>query len=238
MKPEYAIIIPVKNEAECLGEVLSELKKVLGDQLGSRVTIAVGLNGCTDRSRQIAAEHGVLVGESKEEGYGHGCLAAMAACPDVSAYLFFAGDGANDPADIERLIELYESCGCPFVMGLRDFELQTWWEEFGRALPNLLLGAACAALGGQFFHDLGPLRLIDRDLLEKIAPRELTWGWTVEAQMAAARLGISIATVSVVERPRIAGQQKVSGVSLWRSASIGWKIFLAAWRTRFRSISD
>ena len=123
-------------------------------------------------------------------------------------------------------------------MGLRKFELATWSSEFGRALPNLLLGIACAALGGQFFHDLGPLRLIERRLFEKIDPQEQTWGWTIEAQIMAARFGEAITPITVSERPRLSGEQKVSGVSLTRSAKIGWKIFLAAVRTRFRKLDS
>ncbi len=242
MSPDYAIIIPVQNEAECLGDVLDELKTALGDAFGSRYLIAVGLNACSDDSRSVAEEAKVVVGETSDPGYGHGCQAAIraanAAAPNLKAYLFLAGDGANVPEDIFRLTELYEEGNgqCQFVMGLRTFELTAWWDEFGRALPNLLLGIACAALGGQFFHDLGPLRLIDRRLLEQINPRELTWGWTIEAQIMASRLGREITTIPVIERPRLRGEQKVSGVSLIRSAKIGWKIFLAAVRARIREI--
>ena len=39
-------------------------------------------------------------------------------------------------------------------------ELRTWWQEFGRAVPNLILGVAGIFLTGRFHHDLGPLRLV------------------------------------------------------------------------------
>ncbi|NNE92512.1 MAG: glycosyltransferase, partial [Verrucomicrobiales bacterium] len=127
MPSKFAIIIPVQNEAECLGEVLSELKPLLAEIDRHEFVIAVGLNGCTDRSGEIATEAGVLVGESDRSGYGHGCLAAIDAAlnvePDIAAFVFYAGDGANDPRDIERLIDLYENGGSKFVMGLREFDL-------------------------------------------------------------------------------------------------------------------
>jgi len=245
VNPEYAIIIPVQNEAACLGDVLAEIKKCFADNDDSRFAIAVGLNACIDNSRQIAGNSGVLVGETADSGYGHGCMAAIhaanAALPDLKAYIFVAGDGANFPDDIIRLADAFESDNGgekKTIMGLRKFELATWSSEFGRALPNLLLGIACAALGGQFFHDLGPLRLIERRLFEKIDPQELTWGWTIEAQIMAARFGEAITPITVSERPRLSGEQKVSGVSLTRSAKIGWKIFLAAVRTRFRKLDS
>lgn len=233
----FAVIIPVCNEAECLGDVLDELKLQLASD---RFVIAVGLNGTTDGSGKIAAGKGVLTGETAERGYGFGCLAAIEALEQageaVDGYVFVAGDGANRPEDVQRLVDLHEGTGARFVMGLRYFEWEIWRQEFGRALPNLVLGLVSAILTGRFYHDLGPLRLIERDLFERLELLELTWGWTMEAQIVASRLGEKIETISVTERPRRAGKQKVSGVSLWRSAWIGWQICLAAVRARFRKL--
>ena len=58
-------------------------------------------------------------------------------------------------------------------------------------------------------------------------------GWTIEAQVRAARLGAEIAEVPVRERQRIAGRQKVSRVSLRRTFAIGVKIIAAGFRARF-----
>ena len=226
----YAIIIPVQNEAAVIGSTLDELQRNLHDNC----VIAVGLNACTDESRDICTERGVIIGETKKSGYGWGCQAAIDALESQTeprAYLFYAGDGANDPADLAKLIEAFENGDSNFVMGLRKFELQSWFDEFGRALPNLILGTACTLLGGQFHHDLGPLRLIERDLFRRMQLREMVWGWTIEAQIRAAQLGAKITPVEIGERPRQGGEQKVSGVSLGRSSKIGWEIFKAAWRT-------
>ena len=47
----------------------------------------------------------------------------------------------------------------------------------------------------------------------------MTFGWTIEAQIAAARLRSAICEIPVNERRRIAGQQKVSGVTWQRTLS-------------------
>ena len=60
----------------------------------------------------------------------------------------------------------------------------------------------------------------------------MTFGWTIEAQIAAARLRAAIHEIPVTERRRIAGQQKVSGVTWQRTLSIGCKIVAAGHRTR------
>jgi hypothetical protein len=89
-------------------------------------------------------------------------------------------------------------------------------------------------LVGRWFKDLAPLRLIDRELFEAIAPREKTFGWTIEPQIGAARLGAAMCEVPASERPRLAGVQKVSGVTWWRTFSIGCRILIAGLRARAR----
>jgi hypothetical protein len=121
------------------------------------------------------------------------------------------------------------------VLGARTMR-RTNWAVMGlsHVLANLSLGLWAAVLGGQWFTDLGPLRLIERRLFERIAPREMTFGWTIEAQVAAGLLGIKIIEVPASERRRIAGEQKVSGVTWLRTFSIGCRILAAGWRTRVR----
>jgi hypothetical protein len=104
-------------------------------------------------------------------------------------------------------------------------------------VANAALGLWCGALCGRPFSDLGPLRMIDRGLFEKIAPQEMTFGWTIETQIAAARLRAAICEIPVNERRRIGGQQKVSGVTWQRTFAIGCQIVAAGYRTRrvFRS---
>src|SRR5205807_7055581 len=118
----YAIIIPACNEEACLGAVLQELSAVLDAR---RFVFAVGVNGSSDRTAEIARAHGAIVGETAERGYGHGCQAAIDAlrqsAAPVEAYIFFAADGANDPADIHLLVEAYES-GRSFVLGCRTMQ--------------------------------------------------------------------------------------------------------------------
>jgi hypothetical protein len=98
-------------------------------------------------------------------------------------------------------------------------------------IANAMLGAWCGILSGRRFSDLGPLRIISRSLFERIAPREMTFGWTIEAQIAAANLQAKICELPVMERRRLAGQQKVSGVTWRQTLTIGCRILAAAHRT-------
>jgi hypothetical protein len=148
--------------------------------------------------------------------------------------VFFAGDGASDPRDVASLVRHYED-GYAMVLGARTLRRSNWTVMgLSHVLANFSLGTWAAVLSGKWFTDLGPLRLIERRLFETIAPREMTFGWTIEAQIAAGLLGIEIIEVPASERPRMAGEQKVSGVTWLRTFSIGCRILAAGWRTRLR----
>lgn len=230
-----AIIIPACNEEACLDRVLREL---LAGVDREKFVVAVGVNDSTDRTAEIARGHGVIVGQTEARGYGHGCQAAIEAVrkavPEVRAYLFMAGDGANHPADLGGLVEAYEN-GAALVLGMRTGQWRNWSVMTPpHVVANLVLGAWCGLLTGRWFADLAPFRLIERQLFERLALREMTVGWTIEAQIGAALLAAEICKVPVRERRRLAGRQKVSGVTWRRSLTIGLRILAAGWRARRR----
>lgn len=232
--PRFAVIIPACDEEPCLGAVLDELHAALA---GRSYLVAVGVNGTADRTAEIARAHGALVAETAARGYGHGCQAAIDLLerehPPVDGYVFFAADGANDPRDILKLLAARE-IGAPMVLGCRT-RLRANWRlmNLQYVAANRAFGALCGLLTGRFFADLGPLRFIGRELFHTLRLREWTVGWTIEAQVRAARLGAEIIEVPVRERERLAGRQKISRVSLRRTFSIGVKIIAAGFRARF-----
>jgi glycosyltransferase involved in cell wall biosynthesis len=232
---QIAIVIPACNEEPCLGFVLDELLGVIDPE---KFVVAIGVNASSDRTAEIARARGVSVAETSKRGYGHGCQSAIdlltAIAPQVRAYIFFAGDGASDPGDLARLVEAYEQ-GHTFVLGARTGVFPNWRTmHLSHVVANFAVALWCGLLAGRWFKDLAPLRLIDRRLFEAIAPREMTFGWTIEPQIAAARLGASICEVPANERPRLAGMQKVSGVTWRRTFAIGCRILAAGWRARLR----
>ena len=238
---QLAVIIPACDEEACIGSVLDELGAALDPE---RFVVAVGVNGSSDRTAEIARARGVWVAETQERGYGYGCQSAIdllaRVLPPMRAYIFLAGDGASDPQDVRKLVDAYEQ-GYSLVLGARTAQLSNWRTmRFSHVIANFAVALWCGVLAGRWFRDLAPVRLIERKLFESIAPREMTFGWTIEAQIAAARLGAPICEVSARERPRLAGQQKVSGVTWRRTFAIGCRILAAGFRTRrrFRAIED
>ncbi|MEY2488072.1 MAG: hypothetical protein QOC70_14 [Verrucomicrobiota bacterium] len=235
IRPRFAVIIPACDEEECIGHVLDELSATIDPE---KFVIVVGVNGSSDGTAEVARRCGVLVSETSERGYGHGCQSAIdlvaAAIPSVRAYIFLAGDGASDPQDVRKLVAAYEQ-GYAFVLGARTSQVSNWRVmRLSHVIANFALALWCGLLAGRWFRDLAPLRLIDRELFEAIAPREKTFGWTIEPQVAAARLGVAICEVAASERPRLAGKQKVSGVTWRRTFAIGCRILVAGFRARAR----
>lgn len=225
------IVIPACDEAECIVEVTTELRQALDPE---RFPIAVGVNGSRDDTAALCRRAGLLTGETVLRGYGHGCLAAIARLkelePEVGAYIFVAADGANDPRDIPALLAKAAE-GFDLVLGARTNR----WANVAvmkpsHVLANRLLGLWASWLSGFYYTDLGPLRLIRRPAFEAMNLQELTYGWTIEPQIVAPSLGLSVAEVSVAERRRLRGRQKVSGVTLRQTLRVGLAIMAAGWR--------
>ncbi len=229
----YAIIIPACDEEPCIAAVLEELASVLDPE---RFIVAVGVNDTRDRTAEIARDLGAVVGETDARGYGRGCQEAIDEIGRrgiaVRGYIFFAADGANDSRDIATLVAEHER-GAAMVLGSRTMHRANWTSDNAHYLvANRVFGALVGLLTGRSFSDLGPLRLIQRDLFHALHLSEWTYGWTIEAQIRAVLLGAKIVEVAVSERARIAGEQKVGRVSWQRTLSIGVRIVAAGVRSR------
>jgi glycosyltransferase involved in cell wall biosynthesis len=106
VKPACSVVIPAYNEEPRIGRTLRSYAAHLRD-----TEIIVVLNGCTDRSAEVAraaaADHSCIrVIEIRERAGKGGALARglALACGDVIA--FTDADGATDPAELERLCAL------------------------------------------------------------------------------------------------------------------------------------
>ncbi|MBV9128328.1 MAG: hypothetical protein JO117_09610 [Verrucomicrobia bacterium] len=242
-----ALILPACHEEETIVPVLDELRATL-DPVDDWI-VAVGVNGSpagVDRTAELARQHPLapVVAETPARGYGHGCQAAIDQLEALglipSAYLFFAADGANDARDLSKLLDAHRA-GFNFVVGSRTAPLGgqnlavMGWPH---VLANRILGVWCGLLTGRWFQDIGPLRLIESELFRRLQLRDWSFGWTIEAQITAARLGAAMIEIPVRERPRLAGQQKVSKVNWRRTLLIGGQIALAGWRTRLRALAS
>lgn len=218
------LIIPAFNEEGAVGGVVDAIPAGLVRE------VLVCDNNSTDATAAVAAAHGATVVPAPRPGYGSACLAgldyvaawASDELPDVVA--FCDGDGSDYPAQLARVLEPLRSGDVDLVIGSRALGER----EAGSMLPHQRFGNWLATSlirwrWGADFTDLGPMRAVRYDALQRIGMADPDFGWTVEMQVKAARLGLRCVEVPVDYRARAAGHSKVSG-SLKNSFLAGEKI--------------
>jgi hypothetical protein len=213
-----AIIIPALNEEQSIAAVLRSIPRDFAAQ------IIVVDNGSSDQTSARAREAGAEVVTEPKRGYGRACLAGLAQLrDDIEAVAFLDADGSDDPTALPQLLEPIERDEADFVVSARTLDGAkkhlTPQQRFGNALACGLI----RLFWGHRFSDLGPMRVIRRDALEKLKMSDLTWGWTVEMQIKAVQHQLRIQEIPVVYRERAAGKSKISG-TLVGSARAGAKI--------------
>ncbi len=200
-----AVVIPVLNEAEALPKVLTGIP-------GWVAAVVVADNGSTDGSADVAREHGAIVVREPRRGYGSACLKAIAALPPgIEVVVFMDGDASDDASQMAALVGPIARGEADMVLGSRVLGKR----EAGALTPQQIFGNALACglirlLWGARFTDLGPFRAIRRTSLEALEMTDPDYGWTVEMQVRAAKVGLVCLEIPADYRRRI-GTSKVSG---------------------------
>ena len=205
------VIIPAFNEAESIGKVLNDIPKDLVRE------IIVVSNGSTDDTEVNAQKAGATVLREERKGYGSACLKGMAHIaqkpqdqqPDI--VVFLDGDYSDYPEEMPLLIQPIWEAGVHLVIGSRALGNR----EKGAMMPQQIFGNWLATtlikwLYRVKFTDLGPFRAIRYSKLLEIDMQDPTFGWTVEMQVKAAKLGLTCIEVPVNYRQRI-GVSKITG---------------------------
>jgi glycosyltransferase involved in cell wall biosynthesis len=213
-----ALVIPVINEGETIAGVVGAVSRDFFDE------IIVVDGGSRDDTVARARAAGARVLVEPGAGYGAACLVGARAAADCEVIAFIDGDGSDDPRDLVRVV-------APILFGDRDFVIGSRTRgkrEPGsmgahQLLAGRLAGLAMRALYGVRYTDMGPLRAIRRDALEKLGMREMTYGWNLEMQMRAARAKLPILELSVTHRQRAGGESKVAG-SLRGTLRASWNL--------------
>ena len=111
------------------------------------------------------------------------------------------------------------------VRGVVEPGALTPQQQAGNAIATLLMRLLCGAR----VSDLGPVRAIRRDTLLALDMREMTYGWSTEMLVKAARAGLRIVEAPVDYHRRVGGESKVSG-TLSGTVRAGWRILGAVMR--------
>ncbi len=223
--PIVDVVIPAYNEEGSIGKVVSDIPKHLVRH------IIVGNNGSTDKTKAVATAAGAVVVDEPRSGYGNACLAGMdyvaqlKVQPDILA--FIDGDYSDYPEQITLLLDQIKS-GHDLVIGSRALgDLQKGSMTPAQLFGNWLATNLIRLIYKVEFTDLGPFRAVRYEKLMEMKMADRDFGWTVEMQVKAAKLGMSCTEVAVDYRKRI-GVSKVSGTikgTILAGHKILWTIF-------------
>ena len=202
------VLVPARNEAESLPEVLAALEDTRPDY-----RVLVVDNGSTDATAGVAREAGARVVAEPRPGYGRACQAGIAAearrqhPPGVLAFL--DADDRRGPAELPRVVEPVRRGSADLVLGRRR-------REDGvpphAAAGNALVSAVLRGLYGWAGRDMGPLRAIRFRSLLALGLDDPDFGWNVQMHVRALRAGLTVREVPVRFEPRQRGESKISGV--------------------------
>ena len=118
LKKSVSFVIPCRNEQETLGSVLSKINKLCKDDFRDRLTeVIVCDNASTDRSAEIAGEHGAKVVHCERKGYGSALLCGIKEAV-FEVVVFADADETYDFLETPKLVEELEK-GFDLVIGSR-----------------------------------------------------------------------------------------------------------------------
>ena len=214
-----AVVIPTLNEAGAIPLVVREVPREFVRE------IIVADSGSTDGTAEAARAAGARVVALAERGYGRACAAgAAAASPECDILVFLDGDG-SDRADLMGVLVAPIRAGThDFVIGSRARgDREPGAMNWHQLLAGYLAGLVTWMLYGVRYSDMCAFRAIRRDILMRLGMREMTYGWNLEMQMRAARMGLRILEIPLPYRRRAGGHSKVAG-TLGGSIRAGWRI--------------
>ena len=197
------VIIPALNEAATVAGVVHEL------QARGLRRICVVDNGSCDRTAQVARQAGATVVEEPRRGYGQACWRGLQTAA-AEWILFCDADGSDDLGVLPQWLAAGQEYD--LILGNRRGTAAgraslTPVQNFGNGLATALMRWGW----GHRYRDLGPLRLVRRAALERIAMEDRGFGWTIEMQVRAVEEQLRIWEPPVDYRPRQGGRSKISG---------------------------
>lgn len=192
---DFTIVIPAKNEAANLQDLLPELIS-----LYPQAEIIVVNDGSTDNTQEVCKKNNVnVINHVYSKGNGASIkTGARAARGEI--IVFMDGDGQHQPKDISRLLAELEG-GADMCVGARDSKSQA---SVGRSLANAFYNKLATLISGHSVADLtSGFRAVYRNKFSSfiyLLPNGFSYPTTIT--MAFFRAGFSVKYVPIVALAR------------------------------------
>ena len=194
------VVFPCLNEEKALPWVL--------DRLPDGYRAIVVDNGSTDRSAEVAREHGAIVVSELRRGFGAAAHAGLlaATAPIVA---FCDADASMDPRDLPRVVDPVVAGTADLVLGRRRPTTRGAWPLHAR-IANRALAALMRGATKLDLHDLGPMRAANREAMLALDLKDRRSGYPLETLLRGHAEGWRVLEVDSPYSPRI-GRSKVTG---------------------------
>jgi hypothetical protein len=216
--PEVSIIIPCRDEAETIGEVVRAAYQAAG-AAGYAAEVLVVDNGSTDASAERAAAAGARVVRQPIRGYGAACLRGIEEARGEHL-VFLDGDGTYDPAVLSRFVEPLRA-GYEMVLGTRR-NGQMLRGSMTHAHRHLLEPLQTHLLRSRFGMRVSDvrcgMRALSRGALQRMRMGATGMEFASEMLVEAVKQDVQVVEVPVEFRPRPEGGSRRTLEGGWRVA--------------------
>jgi glycosyltransferase involved in cell wall biosynthesis len=217
--PEIAILIPCYNEEITIGKVIADFRTQLPDAV-----IYVFDNCCTDRTAEIAREHGARVLPEARKGKGF-VIESMFDSIRADLYIMVDGDDTYAAENVHKLLEPVRSGRADMVVGAR---LAQFTDTSFRPLHVFGNRLVCGLINKIFHADLTDIMSGYRAFNSKVVQRipVVSAGFEVETELTIQMLYYRL---TVIEIPCPYRHRPGGSISKLRTLPDGirvlWKLF-------------
>jgi glycosyltransferase involved in cell wall biosynthesis len=211
--PRIAVLLPCFNEEGTIEATVAGFRSALPG-----ATVYVYDNNSSDRTREVAAKAGAVVGSERQQGKGH-VVRRMFADIDADVYVMADGDLTYDPAAAPAMVELLLARQLDMVVGTRRHEEKGAYRG-GHMVGNRAFTGLLARLFGRSFNDIfSGYRAFSRRFVKSFPV--LSSGFEIETEISVHALELRMPVGEVETRYLARPEGSVSKLSTFGD---GWRI--------------
>jgi len=186
---DIAVLIPCYNEEVAIGRVVQDFRRAL-----PTATVYVYDNASTDRTAEVAAQAGAVVGHEPFPGKGN-VMRRMFSDIEADVYVLVDGDDTYDAEAAPQLVSALLDRQLDMVNGARVTAIKEAY-RFGHRFGNrLLTGLVQMIFGKQFDDMLSGYRVFSRRFVKSFPA--ISSGFEIETELTVHALELRMKTAEI-----------------------------------------